>query len=272
MPNQPEKSAPFDAVADQYDEVFTRTPLGRRQRDIVRRYAGGIVKPPFRVLELNSGTGEDAAWLAGLGGEVVATDASAAMVAVARSKADASPFAERIRTEQMRIEDIATTSWQQRLGRFNMVFSNFDGLNCVQDLSWMPDALNRLLLPGGHAVFVFMNPVCAMEIAGELVRGRIGSAFQRMRRSGVDVHIGNGITMRTWFHSVARFRETFQPGYVFRRTEAVGLITPPTSLRRFYHRHQRAFGMFFGLEDLLSPLPVFNRMGDHVLIHIQKKD
>lgn len=269
--NQTIRHTAFDDVAAEYDAVFTRTPLGERQRAIVRRYAERIVRPTFRVLELNCGTGEDALWLAGRAASVVATDAAPAMVELAAAKGADSPLTGRLSYRTLRIEDLAGPELRRELGTFDLIYSNFDGLNCVADLTWLPDALAELLQPGGHLLLVFMNPVCAMEIAGNLARLRPRRAFQRMKRGGIPVHIGQGTNVHTWFHPVGRTIETFGRGFVLRRTEAVGLITPPTSMREFYNRHERSFRRMFAAEDRLARLWPFNRLGDHVLIHFQSR-
>jgi hypothetical protein len=60
--------------------------------------------------------------------------------------------------------------------------------------------------------------------------------------------------------------------YSIHRIEAVGLTTPPTLMRGFYHRHEEWFRRLNRLEERLAPLFPFNRIGDHVLIHAQLKD
>jgi ubiquinone/menaquinone biosynthesis C-methylase UbiE len=254
-------------VAARYDADFTETPLGRRQREIVHRYVQGIVQPHHRVLELNCGTGEDALWLAERAGEVVATDISERMLNVARTKADrhgagASLSFRRLDLNQLRSDDIAS-----QLGGFDLIVSNFDGLNCLRDIDWLPAALARLLNPGGQIALVFMNPVCAMEILSCLVTARPRRAFMRFQPTGASAHIGNDERVQTFFHPVGRVVRSLRAEYTVRRIEAVGLITPPTLMRSFYHRHLRWFAKLHRLEDLLSPLPPFNRLGDHVLIH-----
>ncbi len=262
--------APFDAVARDYDQVFTRTPLGRRQRAVVHRYLERIMRPEFRVLELNCGTGEDAVWLAQRSAEVLATDISAEMVAVAAAKARQAGVEDRCRARLLAIEALGTPG--ETIGgqeRFDLIFSDFDGINCVHDIAPLPARMARHLVPGGHVVLVYMNPVCAMEIAANLVRGRVGRAFQRFGRAGVGAHIGDGATVHTWFHPIHDVCSAFAPAFHLRHVEAVGLVTPPTLMRDFFGRHERAFRRLYPLEDLLSAVAPFNRMGDHVMLHFQ---
>ena len=55
--------AAFDRLAGSYDEVFTRSVIGRVQRGVVWKVLAETFRPGDRILELNCGTGEDALFL-----------------------------------------------------------------------------------------------------------------------------------------------------------------------------------------------------------------
>src|SRR5271163_3481157 len=76
----------FDAVAASYDDRFGEWRSVSAQRRAVRRALQQTSPAGARVLELGGGTGEDAAWLAKQGFQLLLTDVSPAMVEVARSK------------------------------------------------------------------------------------------------------------------------------------------------------------------------------------------
>jgi ubiquinone/menaquinone biosynthesis C-methylase UbiE len=266
------QQAPFDEIAARYDADFTDTPLGHRQRALVHRYLSQIVQSRHRVLELNCGTGEDALWLARHAREVVATDISERMLDIARQKVMLHPEGRSIAFRQLDINRLRSVETADELGTFDLILSDFDGLNCLRDISWLPDALRRLLNPGGHVILVFMNPVCAMESLYFIGTGRFGRAFARLDPNGVSAHIGNDAHVRTYFHPVGRVAQSLRIDYTIHRIEAVGLSTPPTLMRSFYHRHQQWFRRLFWLEERLAPLFPFNRIGDHVLIHAQLKE
>ena len=85
------RGGPFDAVADEYDGRFTTSLIGRAQRESVWLEMDRLFRPGQRILEINCGTGVDALHLDALGIHVVACDASAKMVDVARRRLEASP-------------------------------------------------------------------------------------------------------------------------------------------------------------------------------------
>ncbi len=76
----------FDKVAVSYDELFTRTSIGRAQREQVWKRLEKAFAPGDRVLELNCGTGEDARYLGQRGRSILACDASAMMINVATAR------------------------------------------------------------------------------------------------------------------------------------------------------------------------------------------
>ncbi|HYW13562.1 MAG TPA: class I SAM-dependent methyltransferase, partial [Longimicrobium sp.] len=82
----PPAAAAFDTVAPRFDERFGAWRSVAAQRRAVRRRLLDAFPPGASVLELGGGTGEDAAFLADAGRSVLLTDASPAMIEVARRK------------------------------------------------------------------------------------------------------------------------------------------------------------------------------------------
>jgi SAM-dependent methyltransferase len=124
----------FDAAAESYDEAFTHTRLGRWLRDAVWARVGPLFRPGQRVLELGCGTGEDALWLARQGVQVVATDVSAAMMAIARAKAARAGLSDYVTFARL---DLAAPQAADAVHvwdtLYDGVLSNFGALNCLSD-------------------------------------------------------------------------------------------------------------------------------------------
>src|ERR1700755_1327236 len=83
---QPQAILAFDQLATRYDDLFTRSLIGRAQRNAVWNVLAQTFQSGDHVLELNCGTGEDAFFLAGKGVSVVACDASEQMIELARKR------------------------------------------------------------------------------------------------------------------------------------------------------------------------------------------
>jgi SAM-dependent methyltransferase len=91
-------AALFERLAARYDELWTETPVGQAQRNVVWRVVDSLFGAGDCVLDIGCGTGEDAAHLGSRGVLVYGVDASPAMVARARAR--------RVRAEVGRIEDL----------------------------------------------------------------------------------------------------------------------------------------------------------------------
>ena len=78
----------FDAAATSYDDEFTHSEIGKRQRDRVFHWLekSKVLDKTKHVFEVNCGTGYDAQLFYDQGLKVVATDASSEMIKVAKQK------------------------------------------------------------------------------------------------------------------------------------------------------------------------------------------
>src|SRR5580704_15872514 len=116
--------APFDAVAERYDESFTISKIGQAQRASVWKELEKTFHPGDRALELGCGTGVDACFLAQRGVTVCACDASPEMIEVAerRTRELGNMSAASVSLHLLRAEEIA--SLRER-GPFDGAFSNF---------------------------------------------------------------------------------------------------------------------------------------------------
>src|SRR5947209_8334463 len=153
--------AVFDRLAESYDRDFTDSHVGRAQRDAVWKVLLKTFRPNDNILELNCGTGEDALFLAANGISVFACDASQQMIARANQRLNlntgpASVVFCHLPTE--RIDELDPTH------SFNGVFSNFSGLNCIEDLRPVGASLARLLKPGDRILLCLSTRICLMEI------------------------------------------------------------------------------------------------------------
>src|ERR1700722_6109350 len=76
----------FDHLAEDYDQIFTNSLIGRAQRNAVWKVLTETFSQNDNILELNCGTGEDAIFLAGSGISVLACDASRQMIVRAKER------------------------------------------------------------------------------------------------------------------------------------------------------------------------------------------
>ena len=261
---QPLRPAAFDSLAESYDRIFTRSLIGRAQRDAVWRQLRATFLPGQRVLELNCGTGVDAMYLAQMGVQVDAFDISAAMIQVA-SRHLRPEHCPAVRFQVLASED---------LGRLNStydgVFSNFGGLNCVEDLREVAQNQARLVRPLGHALLCLANHCCFWETGWWLAHGKPGKAFRRLKRNGVTAELMPGSQVRVWYPSVGKLKQVFAPEFRLISAHGVGVFVPPSYLEPCARRLPMLLRVAAGLDARLSSFPLLRGMGDHVLVKLRR--
>lgn len=251
----------FDSVAADYDGPRGNNALIQRMRETVWRTVTSEVAPGGRLLDLGCGTGLDAAYFAGRGYQVVATDWSPRMVERTRERAAAGGLSHRLRALTVGIHELD----RLEAGAFDAIYSNFGPLNCVPDLDAVARSCAALLVPGGTFVASIMGRVCPWEFAYYLTRRRFARA--RVRAASGVVPVGmNNHTVWAWYFTPREFYRPFADRFALKHYEALGLFLPPPYLIDVYERRPRLCGFLGWLDDRLGALPLLRDSGDHFLI------
>lgn len=255
-------SAAFDRAAAGYDAEFTDSVTGRAQRALVRRHLARGLTRPSEILELNCGTGADALWLADHGHRVLATDISPAMVGQVLTKAAGRP--------DVAAQVLATEDLGQLEGSFDLVFSNFGGLNCVapDSLTALAHDLARLVRPGGRAVLVVMPRFCLWESLYGLVRGNARLARRRWDGGPVEAHLGQDQSFQVWYPSPHAFARAFRFGFRHVATRPIGFAVPPSAMEPWAARVPRLVSVAATLDAFLPG--AFAAAADHALIELER--
>lgn len=219
--------------------------------------------PGNAVLELNSGTGEDARWLAQRGVTVHATDQSHAMLEVARRKTTGLPVT-------FSALDLAAPTDEFIRDTFDGAFSNFGGFNCVADLTPIAARLADWLRPGARLVLVVMGPVCLWEIGRNLLRLRPRAAFRRWARGGARARIG-GVGVRVYYPAPRRVIRTFAPAFRAVRLAGLGVALPPTLRAPRLDTQPLALESLGRWEDRLAHRWPFRHLGDHYILEMERR-
>ncbi|MEZ4826353.1 MAG: class I SAM-dependent methyltransferase [Bacteroidia bacterium] len=260
---------PFDTIATDYDQHFTHSEVGLAQRLQVYAYLESILpeKKTLRILELNCGTGEDAIWLARKGHLVTATDISAEMIAIARHKSMVSGLGKKIQCKQLSLEQVAEGAVHTR---FDWVFSNFGGMNCIdpQKLSALIEEAATLMNPGGRLIAVIMPKNCLWESAYFLSKLRFREAFRRRSPEPVPVKLETEI-VQTWYHTPREVIRMLNPLFEVQALMPVGFAVPPSYLNPFFSRHPAWLRRLANWDKRFSDRPGLSPFSDHFLIDAQ---
>lgn len=260
--------AVFDSMAVDYDAVFTNSSIGKLQRKIVWNYLenSGLLKPRIRVLELNCGTGEDALNFARKGCYVLASDISEQMLNVAQTKAIRQGFKEEIAFETI---DLTSFNSAQFVEQFDVVFSNFGGLNCIDSGSMKKfgNQVQNVLKPKGRFVSVVMPEKCAMESLYFMLKGDFKSAFRR--NDAVEWTNEDGQKTTIHYYSPKAFYQSFSNWFTKIDLVPVGLIIPPSYTEQFFKNRKRTLALLEQVDERLR-FSQLAPLADHYLIDLQR--
>lgn len=255
----------FDRLASSYDQEFTDSLIGRAQRNAVWKVLLETFHAGDNLLELNCGTGEDALFLARHDISLLSCDASPAMIerAEQRLAAQAVPLPVvfcHLPTE--RIRQLAPAR------RFDGVFSNFSGLNCIEDLTTVAASLSPLVKDGGRLLLCFSTRICLTEIVYYLAKGQRKKALRRL--SGHALATIEGTSLDVYYPSLNQIVRSFGPHFRLRSTSGIGVAVPPSYLEPWARKHPTIFRFLCRLESLLTRVPFLRSTGDHILLCFEK--
>lgn len=258
--------AEFDKAAIEYDEIFTHSQIGSMQRNQVWKHLTSVVLPERKldILEINCGTGEDAIKLAAMGHHVIATDASNRMLDVASSK----PGAKYIHLKQL---DMKSLGQFDQFGQYDLIFSNFGGINCIDDLSIskLSMDINSLLKPGGRFIAVVMPDFCLWESFYYLMK----NDFERGKRrlAGSAVANVSGIPVNTWYYAPKNLYKKFKAHFKVEKIRPIGLFIPPSYLEHFFRKNVGLLKVLKTLEVVISGFSWVSGLSDHYYIQLIKR-
>lgn len=253
----------FTKQAAHYDGIDGANAILADLRKQVYDHVTRFMKPGCAILELNAGTGIDALHFAGQGHSVLATDVSDGMVEQINRKIAHHLFQGRLECLQLSYAALDRLNGR----RFDYVFSNFGGLNCIDDLSKVSRHLPSLLHPGAYLTWVIMPPVCPWELAGVL-KGHGAKAFRRFQNGGTLSHLEDEY-FRTYYHSLADVRSSLGPSFKMLKSEGLAALSPPPHHGSFPLRNKRLYSLLRWLDSMVRHSIPFNRWADHIMLTFQ---
>ncbi len=259
-------SGDFDKAAKQYDQIFTFSNIGKAQRYFVFKYINSIisVNKKLSILELNCGTGHDAIQFAHLNHTVLATDISERMIEIAKKKTYPHHL-------EFKVQDINTITTQTFNRKFDLIFSNFGGLNCLskKQLEIFFNNAIHLLNPKGKLVLVVMSKQCLWERLYFCLKGDFKNAERRQAKGSVlvDVH---GSIVQTWYYNPKTILTLTESLYKPIQIKPIGITIPPSYLETSFLAKRPTINFLIGLERIING-SFWAKYADHFLIELAKK-
>lgn len=260
-------SSAFDSASLTYDKDFTNTEVGKMQREQVWKYVEQYLKDRrnLKILELNCGTGADAARFASQGHSIIATDISPMMLDAAKKT---HPDKE-IDFQLLNINELDSSNAIDK--DFDLIFSNFGGLNCLDnnELEALPNQLHNHLKADGRFIAVIMPKMCLWEVFYFILKGQMKNAFRRKREFAI-ANV-SGTQVKTWYYSPHEFSSIMGNQFVEEETRPIGLFVPPSYLDHFFTKWPLALKFLSTLERKISKFSWQAPFSDHFFIQLKTK-
>jgi protein-L-isoaspartate O-methyltransferase len=257
----------FSTQSAIFDEIYADNTIVSYKRDRVRAHVLQYLKPNSTILELNSGTGEDATFFASLGHKVHATDIAEGMQQKLRDKATKHGLDNLISTE---VRSFTQLKGLKNKGPFDQIFSNFAGLNCTAELDKVLHSLPALLNDNGIATLVILPKFCLWESL-LIFKGKFKTATRRwFSKNGVTAHV-EGTHFTCWYYDPSFVINAVKDSFEVISVEGLCTIVPPSYIAHFAEKYPKAYARLKRLEERYRFSWPWRFIGDYYIISLRRK-
>lgn len=250
-----------------FDQLYSSNIIVQYKRQRVRDHVAKLIKPKSRILELNAGTGEDAIWFAQQGYTIHVTDISKGMQEKLIEKVCQHKFEEQISYELCSFTEL---NHLKNKGPYDLVFSNFAGLNCTGELNKVLHSLSSLLKPKGVVTLVILPKFCLWETV-MFVKGEFKTAFRRFFASkGVKANVESE-EFTCWYYNPSYVIKSMKDEYDVLSVEGLCTLVPPSYLENFPKKRPALFKWLKEKEDKWKTKWPWRNIGDYYIISLRKK-
>ncbi|HEX4373244.1 MAG TPA: class I SAM-dependent methyltransferase [Puia sp.] len=250
-----------------FDEIYSNNTIINYKRERVRNHVLHFLPAQSNILELNSGTGEDAIFFAGLGHHVHATDVSEGMQNILKQKVEKNNLQNNISTESCSFTELNKL---QNKGPYDLIFSDFAGLNCTDKLFDVLASFNSLLKPSGVVTLVMLPKFCLWETA-LIARGKFKTATRRFfSKNGRKARVEN-IFFTCWYYNPSYIIKNLKQNFEVVNLEGLCTIAPPSYIENFAEKHQHAWKYLKDKEDKYKNKWPWKFIGDYYILSLRKK-
>ncbi len=265
--NEGKAAEAFSKQSSIFDALYSSNPIIQYKRDRVRSLIERFLPTNSCILELNAGTGDDAVYFAKKGHNVHATDISTGMQLQLQQKVNHASLENSITTELCSFTQLAQL---QNKGPYDLIFSNFAGLNCTGELDKVLQSFAGLLKPKGIVTMVIMPPFCLWETLLAL-RGNFKNAFRRFNsRNGVLANV-EGVKFLCWYYKPSYIIQLLKKDFTLLGVEGLCSTVPPSYFENFPIKRPSLYKKLMAFENKHKTQWPWRNWGDYFIISFQKK-
>ena len=264
--NEIEAGLAFSRQSVVFDEYDAGNTIIRYKRKRVREHVLRHMAGTGSILELNSGTGVDASFFAGLGYRVHATDIAEGMQQQLKEKVQRLGLSDKVTAELCSFNDL---DGLQQKGPYDLIFSNFAGLNCTNRLDEVLKSFSPLVKPGGLVTLVILPSFSLWETL-LIFKGKFRTAFRRWWSAGGAKSHVEGVYFKSWYYSPSFVVRHLAPEFDLVDLEGLCTIVPPSYIEHFAEKRPALYKWLCRMEDRLRFTWPWRSIGDYYIISFRK--
>ena len=263
--NEQQAAIAFGKQAVVFDELYEGNTIIMYKRDRVRAHVEAFLKPSSNILELNSGTAEDAEYFARRGHFIHATDISEGMQKVAKQKIARAGVDNSVSFELCSFTQLDQL---QNKGPYDAIFSNFAGLNCTGELDKVLASFQDLLKPGGIVTLVILPKFCLWESL-LIFKGKFKTAARRFfAKNGRDSQV-EGEHFKCWYYNPSYVIKNLKNDFEVLKLEGLCTFVPPSYIEGFAEKHPKLYKWLKRMEDRMRFSWPYRSIGDYYVISLR---
>jgi hypothetical protein len=153
---------------------------------------------------------------------------------------------------------------------FDLVLSNFGGLNCVERLDKVAEQTAARIKPGGYLLCVVMPRFCLWETIVGISQFDFHSAVRRLRKNVMATGF-RGKTFSVHYHSPRRLAESFGRWFDVRDVRGLNILSPPPHAIQFAQRHPGVSSFLETMDRIIAGFHGCRSIGDHYLMTLRRR-
>ncbi|HLY70316.1 MAG TPA: hypothetical protein VKR53_11355, partial [Puia sp.] len=158
----------------------------------------------------------------------------------------------------------------QNKGPYDLIFSNFAGLNCTDRLADVLDSFHALLKPQGVVTLVMLPKFCLWETA-LFLRGKFKTATRRFfSKAGSKANVEH-VSFTCWYYNPSCIINRLRQHFEVLKIEGLCTIVPPSYMEHFAERHPQAWKYLKTKEDKYKNKWPWKFIGDYYILSLRKK-
>lgn len=172
--------------------------------------------------------------------------------------------------QQMDIREIKNNFEEQK---FDLVFSNFGGLNCIDknEIRKFGNDIKEILNPGGRIIATIMPPLFIWDFLYFLFIVDPLKGIKRLFSRPIEAYIYESEVMVHYF-SPNNFAKLLCKEFKVKKIMPVGFFLPPTYLDNYFKKHSKILDRLNKWERLISKKSFLSNLSNHYLIDLEFED